>query len=176
MLDGFCNSGGFGLHAVRAGAGSVTFLDSSSSEIDNAKHNYEMNNFSNESHFAVNDVFDYLENTTAEKKKFDVIIIDPPAFAKSKKNLSKAKKGYEKLNRLAVQSINDGGYLVTSSCSHHLKKNEFIQVVNSAAFKSGKILQLLHYNSASLDHPEIPAMEETTYLKFAVFKVVNLQS
>ncbi len=176
VLDGFCNSGGFGLHAVRAGAGSVTFLDSSSYEIDNAKHNYEMNNFSNESHFAVNDVFDYLENTAAEKKKFDVVIIDPPAFAKSKKNLSKAKKGYEKLNRLAVQCISDGGYLVTSSCSHHVKKNEFVQLVNSAAFKSGKSLQLLYYNSASLDHPEIPAMEETTYLKFAVFKVVNFQS
>ena len=98
-------------------------------------------------------------------------MIDPPAFAKSKKNLSKAKKGYEKLNRLAIQCINENGFLVSSSCSHHLKKDDFIQVVNSAAAKSGKTLQLIHYNGASLDHPQIPSMEETTYLKFAVFKV-----
>jgi 23S rRNA (cytosine1962-C5)-methyltransferase len=105
-------------------------------------------------------------------------VIDPPAFAKSKKNLSKAKKGYEKLNRLAIQCLNGNGYLVSSSCSHHLKKDDFIQAVNSAATKSGKTLQLIHYNGASLDHPQISSMEETTYLKFAVFKVgsENLQS
>ncbi len=176
VLDGFCNSGGFGLHATKAGADSITFLDSSASEIENAKYNYELNGFSNESHFIVDDVFDYLEKTIAGKRKFDVVIIDPPAFAKSKKNLPKAKKGYEKLNRLAFQSINDNGYLVTSSCSYHLKRDEFIQVINSAAIKSGKTIQLIYYDGASLDHPQIPSMEETTYLKFAVFKVGTAQN
>ncbi|MGB8317919.1 MAG: class I SAM-dependent rRNA methyltransferase [Ignavibacteriaceae bacterium] len=171
ILDGFCNSGGFGLHAIKAGAKSVTFLDSSAFEIDNVKYNFELNKFTSQVYFVVDDVFNYLEKTIAEQKKYDIIVIDPPAFAKSKKKLSKAKKGYEKLNRLAIQSINDNGFLVSSSCSHHLKKDDFIQVINSAAVKSGKALQLIHYNSASLDHPQIPSMEETTYLKFAVFKV-----
>ena len=171
ILDGFCNSGGFGLHAIKAGAKSVTFLDSSAFEIENVKYNYELNQFDSSVDYFVEDVFIYLEKIIADQKKYDIIVIDPPAFAKSKKNLSKAKKGYEKLNKLAIQCINDNGYLVSSSCSHHLKKDDFIQIINSAATKSGKTLQLMHYNSASLDHPQIPSMEETTYLKFAVFKV-----
>ncbi len=171
ILDGFCNSGGFGLHAIKARAKSVTFLDSSENEIDNVKYNYELNEFNSQVYFIVDDVFVYLEKIIVENQSFDIVVIDPPAFAKSKKNLPKAKKGYEKLNRLAIQCINDNGYLVSSSCSHHLKKDDFIQVVNSAANKAGKALQLIYYNDASLDHPQIPSMEETTYLKFAVFKV-----
>ena len=171
ILDGFCNSGGFGLHAIKAGAKSVTFLDSSAFEIDNVKYNYELNKFNSRAYFITDDVFDYMEKMAAEQKRFDIIVIDPPAFAKSKKNLSKARKGYEKLNRLAIQCINDSGYLVSSSCSYHLKKDDFIQVINSAAAKCGRTLQLIYYNSASLDHPQNPSMEETTYLKFAVFKI-----
>ncbi len=173
VLDAFCNSGGFGLHAAKAGAKSVTFLDSSGFEVENAKSNFEINGLQNESEFIVKDVFDYLEESLNENRKFDIVIIDPPAFAKSKKNLAKAKKGYEKLNKLAIQILNAGGYLVTSSCSHHLKRDEFIQIVNSAAIKAEKLIQLVYYNSASLDHPRIPSMEETTYLKFAVFRVSN---
>ncbi len=174
VLDAFCNSGGFGLHAAKAGAKSITFLDSSGFEVENAKSNSELNGLQNESEFIVKDVFDYLEETLNENKKFDIVIIDPPAFAKSKKNLAKAKKGYEKLNKLAIQILNAGGYLVTSSCSHHLKRDEFLQIVNSAAIKAEKLVQLVYYNSASLDHPRIPSMEETTYLKFAVFRVTKI--
>jgi 23S rRNA (cytosine1962-C5)-methyltransferase len=174
VLDAFCNSGGFGLHAAKAGAKSITFLDSSLVEIENAKYNYNLNEFKNDSDFIVEDVFDYLEKSIKENKKFDVLIIDPPAFAKSRKNLSKARKGYEKLNKLAVQIINDAGYLVTSSCSHHLKNDEFIKIVNSAALKSNRKIQLVYFNNASLDHPQIPSMDETVYLKFAVFKVNSL--
>ena len=170
VLDGFCNSGGFGLHAIKAGAESVAFLDSSAFEIDNVKYNYELNEFSTKAFFIVDDVFDYLKKIIAEQRRYDIIVIDPPAFAKSKKNLPMAKKGYEKLNRLALQCINNNGFLVSSSCSYHLKKDEFIQVINSAASKSGKTLQLIYYNGAALDHPQVPSMEETTYLKFAVFK------
>ena len=165
--------GGFGLHAIKAGADSVTFLDSSAFEINNVKYNYDLNKFNCQSYFIVEDVFDYLKRSVEENKKYDVVIIDPPAFAKSKKEISKAKKGYEKLNKLALQCINKNGYLVTSSCSHHLKEDDFIQIVNSAAVKSRKLLQLIYFNGASLDHPQIPSMEETTYLKFAVFIVGN---
>ncbi|MEO8398291.1 MAG: class I SAM-dependent rRNA methyltransferase [Ignavibacteriaceae bacterium] len=171
VVDAFCNSGGFGLHAIKGGAASVTFVDSSSNEIQIAKNNFELNNFKSKAEFIVSDVFDFFEDQIKINKKFDVVIIDPPAFAKNKKSLPAAKKGYEKLNKLALQIINDDGFLVTSSCSHHLQKNDFIQLINSAAQKVSKKIQLIYYNSASLDHPQIPSMPETTYLKFAVFKV-----
>jgi 23S rRNA (cytosine1962-C5)-methyltransferase len=90
------------------------------------------------------------------------------------KSLPAAKKGYEKLNKAALSLIKDDGYLVTSSCSFHLKKEEFIEIVNSAALKAGKSIQLIHYYGASLDHPSLPSMEETSYLKFAVLKVKSL--
>ena len=171
VLDAFCNSGGFGLHSAYAGADSVTFVDSSSSEIESAKNNFELNNFTNKSEFIVSDIFDYLGKSAADKIKFDVVMIDPPAFAKSKKNLAVAKKGYEKLNRLALHLVSDNGFLVSSSCSHHLSSDEFIQIISVATSKVGKNIQLVHFNGASLDHPEIPAMPETVYLKFAVFRV-----
>ncbi len=172
VLDAFCNSGGFGLHAAKAGASSVTFVDSSASEIENAKSNFELNNLVNQAEFVVSDVFDYMGKLLPEGKKFDVVMIDPPAFAKSKKTLSTAKKGYEKLNRMALQLVSNNGILVTSSCSHHLEKEEFIQIVNNAAVKLQKRIQLINYNGASTDHPVIPAMPETVYLKFAVFRVL----
>jgi len=170
VLDAFCNSGGFGLHSAKAGAASVTFVDSSAEEINNARYNYSLNNFNQPAEFIDADVFDYLEKCITENKKFDVVIIDPPAFAKSKKNLPQAKKGYEKLNRLALQVTAENGFLVTSSCSHHLSKEEFIQIINNAAQKTGSAVQLNHFNTASFDHPELPAMKETSYLKFAVVR------
>lgn len=170
VLDAFCNSGGFGLHAARAGALNITFVDSSAEEINNVKINYELNSYKQESEFVVSDVFDYLEKCAAEKKTFDVVMIDPPAFAKNKKSLPQAKKGYERLNRLALSVTSPGGYLVTSSCSFHLNKEEFIDTINTAASKNREKVQLIHYNSASLDHPELPGMKETSYLKFAVLK------
>ena len=171
VADGFCNSGGFGLHAALAGAAEVSFIDSSSSEIESARKNFSLNKFSCGSEFIVSDVFKYFEEQIELKRKFGVVMIDPPAFAKNKRSLPVAKKGYERLNRMALNCIERGGYLVTSSCSYHLKKDEFLSVIASAAAKAGKNIQLIRFNGASLDHPQLPAMEETSYLKFAVFKV-----
>ncbi len=98
-------------------------------------------------------------------------MIDPPAFAKNRKSVPVAKKGYEKLNRLAMQAVKENGFLVTSSCSHHIKNDEFLEIINSSSVKAGRKIQLIHFNSASLDHPQLPSMPETTYLKFAVFRV-----
>ena len=100
-------------------------------------------------------------------------MIDPPAFAKSKKSLPAAQKGYEKLNRMALNILNVGGYLITSSCSYHLSSVEFISIINTAAAKNGKKIQQIYFNEASLDHPRIPAMPETSYLKFAVYRLIN---
>ncbi len=171
VLDAFCNSGGFGLHAAKAGAAAVTFADSSATEMENVKHNIELNELTNDSEFIVSDVFDYLGKCINEKKDFDVVMIDPPAFAKNRKSIPIAKKGYEKLNRLAMQIINENGLLVTSSCSHHISEADFMQFINHAAVKSGRKIQLVYFNSASLDHPELPSMPETAYLKFGVFRL-----
>lgn len=172
VLDAFCNSGGFGLHAAYAGAKSVVFVDSSAIEIENAKKNFLINNLKTEASFFTEDVFDFLEKNISQKVKYNIVMIDPPAFAKNKKSLPSAQKGYEKLNKLAIQNIESGGYLVTSSCSHHLHKDTFIEIINSASIKARRAIQLLYFNQASLDHPKLPAMEETSYLKFAVFKVL----
>lgn len=171
VLDAFCNSGGFGLHAARAGAESVSFVDSSESEIENAKQNYSLNSLKTKANFVTSDVFDHFEKCISERKKFDIIIIDPPAFAKSRKSIPTAIKGYSKLNRLALLCVKKGGYLTTSSCSYHIKEEDFLEAIIKASQKAGRTIQLIYKNGASLDHPQIPAMEETTYLKFAVFKV-----
>jgi 23S rRNA (cytosine1962-C5)-methyltransferase len=172
VLDAFCNSGGFGLHAVKAGAASVLFVDASETEIENAKKNFKTNRLKGEAEYLVEDVFDSLYRMVGEQKKFDVVLLDPPAFAKSKKTVAIARKGYEKLNKRALQLIEDG-FLVTSSCSHHIFRDEFFQIIIDASRKSKRKVQLVYFNGASLDHPELPAMPETTYLKFAVFKVTH---
>ncbi|MGE5354453.1 MAG: class I SAM-dependent rRNA methyltransferase [Acidobacteriota bacterium] len=172
VIDSFCNSGGFGLHAAKAGARAVTFLDSSHAEVENARGNFQLNNMTCKADFITGDVFDVFSAMLNEKRKFDVVMIDPPAFAKNKKSLPMAQKGYEKLNRMALGLVEKGGFLVTSSCSYHLNRDSFLQIINSAAQKAGRQVQLIHFSGASLDHPRLPAMEETSYLKFAVLKVI----
>lgn len=171
VLDAFCNSGGFGLHAAMNSASKVVFVDASKTEAEKARENFKLNGFSSSAEYIDEDVFKYFEKASLENKKFDVVIIDPPAFAKNKKSLPAAKKGYEKLNRMAMNAVKEGGFLATSSCSHHLRKEEFLNIINTAAVKSKKQVQLISYNGASLDHPVIPAMEETEYLKFAVYRI-----
>jgi len=171
VADIFSNSGGFGLHALKAGAKSVTFVDSSSREIESVKENLSLNNFNIDSKYFVKDAFDFLQETVSSGKKYEVVMLDPPAFAKNKKSLHTAEKGYEKLNKLALLCVKDGGYLVSSSCSYHLQKENFLNCLNRAESKSSKDIQLIHFSGASLDHPRLSAMPETSYLKFAVFKV-----
>jgi len=171
VADIFSNSGGFGLHSLKAGAKSVTFVDSSSREIESVKENLSLNNLNIDSKYFVKDAFDFLDEAVGMKKRYDVVMLDPPAFAKNKKSLHTAEKGYEKLNKLALLCVKDGGYLVSSSCSYHLQKENFLNCLNRAESKSSKDIQLIHFSGASLDHPRLSAMPETSYLKFAVFKV-----
>ncbi len=171
VLDAFCNSGGFGMHAANAGAGYVTFLDSSTAEIGNAEKNFVLNELTSETDFIVMDVFDYFTKSIDAGRTFDVVMVDPPAFAKSRKSIPTALKGYAKLNKMAASCVGVNGYLVTSSCSHHISAEDFLESVISGAAKAGRKLQQVYFNGASLDHPSIPGMAETTYLKFAVFRV-----
>lgn len=172
VLDAFCNSGGFGLHAAKAGASFVTFMDSTDSEIKNVRDNIKLNEIAAETEFVVSDIFVYLEKCIAANRKYDVVMIDPPAFAKSRKSIPTALKGYAKLNKFAIECVSPNGFLVTSSCSHHISSEDFLSSVNTAAFKAERQIQLVYFNSAALDHPKLPSMEETSYLKFAVFRVI----
>lgn len=171
VADVFSNCGGFGMHALKAGAKSVDFIDSSSREIDKVKENLSLNKLDDNSICYVKDAFDFLEENKVTCKKYDIVMLDPPAFAKNKKSLPSAEKGYEKLNRLALQIVNDGGYLVTSSCSYHMKKDNFLSCIDKAALKTSNALQIIKLSGASLDHPQLLGMEETSYLKFVVFRV-----
>lgn len=172
VLDCFCNSGGFGLHAISNGAKKVSFVDSSANEIENVKNNFALNNFTTDAEYFTSDVFDFLEAQIQQNKKYDIISIDPPAFAKSRKSIPTAIKGYEKLNKLAIQVANKNGLVFTSSCSHHIKDEDFISIIKNAAAKANKNIQIVYFNHASLDHPILPAMEETVYLKFAMLRVL----
>ncbi|MCC6202212.1 MAG: class I SAM-dependent rRNA methyltransferase [Gammaproteobacteria bacterium] len=169
VLDAYCHHGGFGLHAAHAGARQVICVDSSAGALAQAEINAHANGLAAKMRFMRQDVFGFL----ADAPLFDVVLIDPPAFAKSRKQLPAALKGYEKLNRLALSRVAPDGLLVTSSCSHHLDRETFVRVVSAAAAKAGRELQMLHYEGAAPDHPVLPAMPETQYLKCAVFLVLQ---
>jgi 23S rRNA (cytosine1962-C5)-methyltransferase len=172
ILDTFCFSGGFGMHSAKAGAAKVTFVDASQSAIKQAECNYKLNRLHSPSEFICCNVFSFLEMQQKTGNKYGVVITDPPAFAQTKKNLRSAVKGYIRLNMLSMQVTEQGGFLVTSSCSYHLGKELFMEVISEAAAKCRKKIQLLHFAGASMDHPVIPAMNETSYLKFAVLKII----
>ncbi len=171
VLDVFCNSGGFGLHAAFNKAKNISFVDSSLTELQNVKRNFHLNNLENEVSFFESDAFEFLQRINEKEEKFDIINIDPPAFAKNKKSLHAAIKGYEKINAFAMQSVKKNGLFSTSSCSHHLDESEFLKMILKASVKANRKIQLIYNNGAALDHPSLPSMDETKYLKFAVFKL-----
>ena len=169
VLDCFCNEGGFALHAASAKAASVYGLDISESAITKAKVNARLNSAAVE--FEIGDVSEVLKLIGEKNKKFDMVILDPPSFTKSKKNIPAALRGYKELNAAAMQLINAGGFLVTASCSHHITEDGFLSAIEQAAVKAKRYVQLLEFSGAAPDHPVIPAMPETKYLKFAIFAV-----
>ncbi len=163
VLDLFCYSGGWGFHALRAGAAHVTFVDQSDEAVQFVKEGLERNEFPPEKATIKSaDAFDYLESAQEE---FDVVISDPPAFVKSKKVLPQAMKAYEKLNRLAWRRLRSGGILMTSSCSYHLSESDFLNVLNGAIQKEGGKAHIIYRGGQAADHPVLLSMPETRYLK-----------
>ena len=169
VLDCFCNEGGFALHAASAKAASVYGLDISESAITKAKVNARLNSAAVE--FEIGDVSEALKLIGEKNKKFDMVILDPPSFTKSKKNIPAALREYKEINSAAMRLINAGGFLVTASCSHHITEDGFLSTIEQAAVKAKRYVQLLEFSGAAPDHPVIPAMPETKYLKFAIFSV-----
>ncbi len=170
VLDCFCNDGGFALNALRGGAVEARAIDISETAIARLKVNTTLNHMDGIS-YRVGDAFDELKSMREEKEQFDVVILDPPSFTRSKKTIATALKGYQQLNALALDVLRSTGFLVTASCSHHITEETFLGAVQESAHKRSRKLQLLELSGASPDHPVLPAMPETKYLKFAVFAV-----
>ncbi len=170
VLDAYCYSGGFGIAAARAGAREVVFNDSSETALGLAEENVQLNGLTLPTAFVEGDSEKLLERVPPGGA-FEAISIDPPAFAKSKKHLPMALKAYERLNALAMTAVAKNGLLATSSCSHHVTRDLFLEVLRRAARKARRHVRLLDLRSQAKDHPVLLAMPETDYLKCAILRV-----
>lgn len=169
VLDAFSNVGGFALHACKYGAKSVVACDISQRACDEITNNAKLNGYTQLTAKCV-DVFDYLHSEEANQV-FEVIILDPPAFSKSKDSLKKAYRGYKEINMQAMKIIKSGGYLLTFSCSQHMTPELFMQMVNEAAHDAKRTVQFLDFRIQAPDHPALLQSEEQLYLKCMILRV-----
>ncbi|HHE31212.1 MAG TPA: class I SAM-dependent rRNA methyltransferase [Chlorobaculum parvum] len=173
VLDVYTNDGGFALNAMHAGARSTTMVDISQDALQRAKQNARMNGLEKFS-IVADDAFATLGRLKQENHSYDLVILDPPSFTKSRKTVPTALKAYTKLNRLGLRLVKNEGFLATASCSHHVSEEDFLAAVQLGALHAGKQLRLISRNAQPPDHPILLAMPETSYLKFACFYVTNL--
>ncbi len=169
VLDCCTHTGSFAMNAYKGGAKKVVALDVSEKALEDSKNNFKLNNMQIET--ICSDVFDYLKSIEG-KKQYDFIILDPPAFTKSRKTINQALKGYQELNYLAMKALPRGGYLVTASCSHFASEELFKEAIYKASLKANVSLKQLYISGPSPDHPELIGVPETKYLKFFIFQVV----
>lgn len=169
VLDVFSGHGGFSLHAATGNAGSVTAIDGSEYALDCLREAAVLSSFDNIETIK-GDAFEILAGMSRDVA--DLIILDPPAFAKSKKNVPAAKKAYLELNRHGFRLLPPGGYLATASCSHHVYEDTFREIVTEAAKMEGRRIRLIHRGGQAADHPVLAGMQESSYLKFFVYQVV----
>ncbi len=185
VLDGFCYSGGFSVAAGRCGAAEVLGVDASAEAVALARENAALNGFATDGaseppgggassgpvSFVEANVFDFLRQAEADGRSWDVILLDPPAFAKNKAALPGALRGYKEINLRAMRLLPPGGYLITSSCSQHVTENLFREMLASAAADTHRRLRIIEARGQAKDHPTLPAAPETRYLKFFVLQV-----
>jgi len=172
VLDCFCYSGAFSLQAIRFGASSVLGIDISPEAISLAQENAALNGLSDRCQFQVGNAFDQLRALERKGERFDLIILDPPAFTKSKDVLEPALRGYKEINLRALKLLDRGGILLTCSCSYHLSPQSFLGVVQEAAADAGKRVHLLEFRTQAPDHPILLSVPETCYLKCAMLRVL----
>ena len=172
VLDCFTHTGSFALNAGIAGAASVLGVDASELGVEQARLNARLNGLEDRVQFQCADVFDLLPQLEEKGEKFDVVILDPPAFTKSRSSVKNAVKGYREINLRAMKLIKDGGFLATCSCSHFMTYELFTQTIHQAARNVHKRLRQVEYSTQAPDHPILWAAEESYYLKFYIFQVV----
>lgn len=173
VLDCFTHMGTFALNAGIAGAAEVTGLDISEFALEQAKENARRNGLEERVHFRCVNVLDELPVLAAAGEKFDVVILDPPAFTKSREATKNAVKGYREINRKGLQLVKDGGYLATCSCSHFMTQELFAKTIREAARSAHKRLRQVEFRTQAPDHPVLWAADESYYLKFFIFQVVE---
>jgi len=171
VLDLFCHTGPWSLYAARAGAGPVLGVDSSQRAVDSAVGNARINGLEGMAQFVRSDAFEYLKGTSARGESFDVVVCDPPAFIKSRSKLAEGLKGYRDLNVRAMKAVAKGGFIITSSCSHHLDRSGFVELLREAAASAKRTARLIELRSQSKDHPVLLAAPETEYLKCALVQL-----
>ena len=173
VLDCFTHTGSFALNAGIAGAKSVLGVDASQLAIDQAMENARLNKLDTRVSFVCEDVFELLPKLDREKEMFDVVILDPPAFTKSRNSIKNAVKGYREINLRGLRLVRDGGYLATCSCSHFMEPELFAKTIKEAAAGAHKRLRQVEFKTQAPDHPILWAADESYYLKFYIFQVLN---
>ncbi|MCX7913329.1 MAG: class I SAM-dependent rRNA methyltransferase [Thermodesulfovibrionales bacterium] len=168
-LDVFCYTGAWALHLAKRGA-FVIGIDESEKAISQARRNAELNGLSANCQFFQQEAFEFLKRQVREGKEYDFIVLDPPAFVKSRQKIKEAIKGYRDLNYLALRLLRRGGVLATSSCSYHMDKVTFYEIIRTSAKDANKDLRVLEFRSQSVDHPILLSMPETEYLKCIFLK------
>ncbi len=175
VLDAFCHDGGFAMNAVLGGAGQVTAMDISAAALDKAKTNAEINNLSDSISFQEADLLKKLPVMAITGINYDAINLDPPNFAPRKKAVGAALRAYRKLHAAAFGMLKTNGILAASCCSHHVTEEAFLDTLRESAARTGKRVQVLHRGSNPPDHPVLPEMPETGYLKFFILRTVSME-
>lgn len=173
VLDCFTHTGSFALNAAIAGAKEVTGVDASELAVEQAAKNAALNGVQDRAKFICRDVFELLPGLEKQGEKYDVVILDPPAFTKSRNSVKNAIKGYREINLRAMKLVKDGGFLATCSCSHFMTYELFTETIGQAARNVHKRLRQVEFRTQAPDHPILWAADESYYLKFYIFQVVD---
>ena len=175
VLDCFTHTGSFGLNAAVHGAAHVTAIDVSQSAIDQALINAKLNQVDDKMELIVEDVFEALPRMVQQQVHFDVVVLDPPSFAKSRDAVKNALKGYREINTQAIKLVKDQGYLVTASCTSFVTPDLFKEAIDKAAKDAHRRIRQVEYRTQSFDHPVLWGDESIPYLKFYIFQVIDEQ-
>ena len=171
VLDCFCHNGSFALHAAKYGAKSVLGVDISEEALEVARFNAQQNGLTQVS-FEAHNCFDHLRELTEAKELYDLVILDPPAFTKTRSAVESALRGYKEINLRGLKLVRPGGFLVTCSCSQHVHNDMFIDMLNKAARDAKRKVRMVEFRTQGHDHPILPAAPETQYLKCALCQVM----
>lgn len=171
VLDVFCNTGGFALSALKGGAREALGIDSSAEALAAAARNAERNGVADRARFVEGNAFDLMKEMDRSGERYDMVILDPPAFTKSRDSVDAARRGYKEINLRALRLASPGGIVVTASCSYHISPEAFLDILVDAAADAGREVTLLSYGGQGADHPVNLAMPETRYLKCAFLRL-----
>lgn len=171
VLDCFTHTGSFALHAAHYGAKQVTGVDISEHAVACANQNALLNGYQDRTQFVEANAFDFLRAASDQKSMYDVVILDPPAFTKSRQAVEGAVRGYKEINLRALKILRPGGFLVSCSCSHHVSQDLFLKTIHEAATDAHRQVRLVEYRSQAKDHPILLASAETQYIKCAILQV-----